>query len=968
MRNGTHGTHRIVLSFGLALCLVFVVLVSVTLLAGTGLLPRGPTQVSAAPAAPVDELHVCATCAYTNVQAAVDAAYPGDIIKVAAGTYTGVHARAVPPDYPYPSASGLITQVVFISKTIVLRGGYTTTNWVVYDPQANLTTIDAQGLGRAFVIAGDISPTLEGLRITGGDGAGLGGEVYTTGGGGGGGIYVLAATSTISDNEIVGNTARSGGGFYLAYSAATLNNNRVISNTASAYGGGLSLHTSPATLSGNAIISNTAQGYMGGGLNVEQSAATLVGNTIAGNETTGSTSSFGGGGLRLHLSDAATIRGNTVTSNSTRASSGGGLYLFGSEGITVSGNTISANTAGQDAGGLEINQCDDAIFSGNTVVSNTARRNGGGLDLFQNDSAMFSGNVVISNSADYGGGLYMDRESNDDLNIWTNTVIADNRASTAGSGIYMQWSSPRMVHTTVARNNGGDGSGIHIATYLTFQSTMALTNTVLVSHTVGVTVTANNAAILSGVLWHGNSANTGGAGTVTVTSAYTGTPAFAADGYHLGPGSAAIDQGVDAGVDVDIDLDLRPIGGSFDLGADEAPLFLTATPAASASLVYTDPQGSPTTLAVPAGAVTTTTTIQVAPKGSQSVTGVPPGLAYAGHALDLDAYQNGDPIPSFTFESAISLTIEYSDADVVGLSEGTLALYRWTGSAWEEIGTRPGESSILDTGANRLTAFLLSLSRFSLFGTTAADVPIVGLSATNDSPTEVGNATTFTATVITGTNVAYTWVFGDGGMGNGAVVTHVYTSTGRYTAAVSAINSASGVTATTPVSITVNVVVGPGLAGTLVYTDTQDNPTILDIPPDAVSETTTIAFTPLETVPVSPGLTSAGHSFDLSAYRDDAGGSLLIPGFAFQEAATLTVKYSDADVARIDESTLALYRYWTEGTLRFWERVGVRPGESQTLDEDGNVMTAWILGLSQWRGMGEGAEHWVFLPVVLREN
>ena len=82
----------------------------------------------------------------------------------------------------------------------------------------------------------------------------------------------------------------------------------------------------------------------------------------------------------------------------------------------------------------------------------------------------------------------------------------------------------------------------------------------------------------------------------------------------------------------------------------------------------------------------------------------------------------------------------------------------------------------------------------------------------------------------------------------------------------------------------------------------------------------------------------------------------------------MTVKYSDTDVALIDESTLALYRYWVEGTLRFWEQVGVRPGESQALDVDNNVITAWILGLSRWRGMGEGIEHWIFLPVVLRGN
>jgi hypothetical protein len=54
-----------------------------------------------------------------------------------------------------------------------------------------------------------------------------------------------------------------------------------------------------------------------------------------------------------------------------------------------------------------------------------------------------------------------------------------------------------------------------------------------------------------------------------VQNQYQGDPLFAADGYHLMSGSAAVDKGVDAGVDTDIDGDLRPQGSAPDLGADE---------------------------------------------------------------------------------------------------------------------------------------------------------------------------------------------------------------------------------------------------------------------------------------------------------------------------------------------------------------------------------------------------------------
>jgi uncharacterized repeat protein (TIGR01451 family) len=94
---------------------------------------------------------------------------------------------------------------------------------------------------------------------------------------------------------------------------------------------------------------------------------------------------------------------------------------------------------------------------------------------------------------------------------------------------------------------------------------------------VGITVARGNSAILNGVLWHGNTVNTGGSGTITVSNAHTGNPAFAADGYHLTTSSAAIDQGVTAGVTSDIDGDPRPMGHGVDLGADEFRVALNVT-------------------------------------------------------------------------------------------------------------------------------------------------------------------------------------------------------------------------------------------------------------------------------------------------------------------------------------------------------------------------------------------------------
>ena len=490
-----------------------------------------------------------------TIQYAVDQAQPGDEIHVATGVYTGVQGRPVPAGYPNGPAGGLITQVVYISKTVTVRGGYTTADWDTFDPDANPTTLDAQGLGRVMVIAGEISPTVEGLLLTGGDAAGLGGTQWT-GQDGGGGMYVISATATITNNRVFSNTTDDGGGLFLWHSPSTLSGNTVYSNSVNKNGGGLYLWYSDATLGGNTISTNTATD-LGGGLYLYSSAATLDGNTISANAVNM------GGGLYLDNSPA-TLSGNTISAN-TANNDGGGLYLFSSA-ATLSGNTVSSNTA-DNGGGLHLHDS-AATLNGNTIFSNTATSDGGGLYLYSS-AAMLGGNTVLSNTANRdGGGLFLDES---DITL-TNTVIADNRADGIGSGLYAMVSSPRLLHTTIARNTGGDGSGVRL-----LNSTAVLTNTILVSHTVGITVAAGCAATLESTLWATGTAwanvnNTGGGGTINTNHDYGGDPAFVnpnVGDYHIALGSAAVDKGVDAGVPTDKDGVPRPQGPAPDLGAYE---------------------------------------------------------------------------------------------------------------------------------------------------------------------------------------------------------------------------------------------------------------------------------------------------------------------------------------------------------------------------------------------------------------
>ncbi len=86
-----------------------------------------------------------------------------------------------------------------------------------------------------------------------------------------------------------------------------------------------------------------------------------------------------------------------------------------------------------------------------------------------------------------------------------------------------------------------------------------------------------------------------------------------------------------------------------------------------------------------------------------------------------------------------------------------------------------------------------------------SDRPIVGLAAVNNSPTLLGNSTSFTATIMDGSNVGYHWTFGDGGVAIGNPLTHTYTAAGVYTVAVTATNGSGSITATTKAIVTAPV-------------------------------------------------------------------------------------------------------------------------------------------------------------------
>lgn len=267
----------------------------------------------AAPDLGVDEYRTCLVQLngqrYDTVQDAVDASSDvHDVVKIA-GTCEGVETY------------GGTDQVAYLEKTLTLRGGYST-DFTAWDPAQYPTTLDALGQGRVLLITGDITPTVEGLRITGGQ-ANVGA-----------GIYVIHATPTLNRNVVIENRATDNGGGIMVYGeGGTLTSNRIISNTAVNNGGGLHvLNVSHLVAASNIFAHNTA-GADGDGLYLQNAPAEIYHTTVVGNGESG-----------IHVETGAVALTNTIVASQTTG-------LYADNGVTIDVDGVLWFNNGAKTGG-----------------------------------------------------------------------------------------------------------------------------------------------------------------------------------------------------------------------------------------------------------------------------------------------------------------------------------------------------------------------------------------------------------------------------------------------------------------------------------------------------------------------------------------------------------------------------------------------------------------------------------------
>ncbi len=268
-----------------------------------------------------------ATPCYASLQAAVEAAMPGDEIRVAQGVYTDVHTITYELMAGYPET---VTQTLFISKSLTVRGGYTTTDWTTAQPMTYPTVIDPQGGGRGVFITipsyqSEIAVLLEGLTIIHGYARLDAGALYAHG-----------ANVTLRNCHIYSNTGGSiGGGLYFAGGTVTLTNNTITDNAGPEYSHGVVVDGSrSAYLAGNRIMRSA------GGLFFWNSWATLVNNVIAANAHDGLSISGGevqawhttiadNGERGISVGNSGQLIGHLTITNSIIAGNGIGVSVSG---------------------------------------------------------------------------------------------------------------------------------------------------------------------------------------------------------------------------------------------------------------------------------------------------------------------------------------------------------------------------------------------------------------------------------------------------------------------------------------------------------------------------------------------------------------------------------------------------------------------------------------------------------------
>lgn len=284
---------------------------------------------------------------FCTIQAALDAAAPGDEILVGPGLYTEL-IDFLGKDVELKSTAG--------AATTIIDGRF----------QGSVVTFDG-GESRAALLSG--------FTVRRGDG------VFTELGAG---IHCDGSSPTIADNVIEDSFgAATGGGIALLGGSPLLIGN-VVQNNAADFGAGIHCaQGTTAQIVGNQILGNGQFGTTGGGIHVFDSGVLIEGNLIQGN------SSACCAGVYVDSDMEVVVRGNTIRGNV--ADEGDAAGVFSTPGTLVEDNLIEDNIAYGDGAGVYAH---GGTYRNNRITSNFTSV---GFTVVIQNGASFEGDVIAGN-------------------------------------------------------------------------------------------------------------------------------------------------------------------------------------------------------------------------------------------------------------------------------------------------------------------------------------------------------------------------------------------------------------------------------------------------------------------------------------------------------------------------------------------------------------------------------------------
>jgi fibronectin-binding autotransporter adhesin len=382
---------------------------------------------------------------------------------------------------------------------------------------APLTIHQSTPGARVFHVTGSraVNVTIEGttgdnLTITGG----------TVANGSGGGIMVDNASNqlTLTDVNVVGNSALGasygdGGGVYAAGSV-TLNNSNIGTiidpNVATQMGGGLWVGKN-ATLNGSTVAGNSANAG-GGGIFADYGTVTVTaGSTVRGNSSTPGV----GGGISVatgevvvsgasHVDDntawdcggimvgnvptdatpvtdvAVSVTGDsTVNGNSSTAGSrqnatflgGGGISVVSFGNIDIDDSQVDNNsTVGMYSGGVLVGIGDVTVSGGSQVDGNSNNGPGGGIAANFGGVVTVTGNSQVNNNTGgaLGGGIVNFSGPADGINVTGGSQVSNNTLTNGETyarviATFIETATGNSDLASFAANAGGKGGSAMLA-------------------------------------------------------------------------------------------------------------------------------------------------------------------------------------------------------------------------------------------------------------------------------------------------------------------------------------------------------------------------------------------------------------------------------------------------------------------------------------------------------------------------